>query len=69
MTMSALSGYPLQAAAVVATMYEVACAAVWIDSDDSVEMVVRRAGRSPDDTVGPAWNPPRGTLAVAADST
>jgi hypothetical protein len=44
MTMSALSGYPLQAAAVVATMYEVACAAVCIDSDDSVEMVVRRAG-------------------------
>jgi hypothetical protein len=43
MTMSALSGHPLQAAAVVATMYEVACAAVCIDSDDSVEMVVRRA--------------------------
>ena len=40
MTMSALSGYPLQAAAVVATMYEVAYAAACIDSDDSVEMVV-----------------------------
>jgi hypothetical protein len=35
-TMSALSGYPLQAAALVATMYEVACAAVCIDSDDSL---------------------------------
>ena len=44
MTRSALSGYPLQAAAVVATLYEVACAAVCIDSDDSVEMVVRRVG-------------------------
>ena len=47
MTRSALSGYPLQAAAVVATMYEAACASVCIDSDDSVEMVVRRAGGRP----------------------
>jgi hypothetical protein len=57
MTMSALSGYPLQAAAVVATMYEVACAAVCIDSDDSVEMVVRRAGGRTARIVGPAQNP------------